>query len=326
MKKICIYGLGAIGGLLAVKMALAGYQVSAVARGATREAVSNRGLQLCSAAGDVSAMITVDADPKALGPQDLVILSVKSTGLGSVAREIVPLIGPNTTVLSAMNGIPWWFTMGLNQQAQGLDLSRLDPKGEIGSSIPSHLVLGCVTHLSATTQGPGQINHISGNRLIIGEPLGEVNSVRVKALHKVLIDAGFETDIAPSIQHEIWFKLWGNMTMNPVSFITSCTGDIILSDRYIRDFLSRCMLEAAAVGEHIGLPIHATPEDRHQVTEKLGAFKTSMLQDLESMKPIELDGILAIVVDMAQQLRLPSHNLETLYGLTRAKASQLKLY
>lgn len=326
MKKICIYGLGAIGGLLAARMTQAGYQVSAVARGATREAVANRGLQLYSAAGDMSAMITVDADPGALGPQDLVIISVKTTGLVAVAREIAPLIGPETTVLSAMNGIPWWFAMGLNQQAQGLDLSRLDPKGEIASSIPGPLVLGCVTHLSATTLGPGQVRHIAGNRLIIGEPLGGVDSVRLQALHQVLIDAGFETDIAPSIQQEIWFKLWGNMTMNPVSFITSCTGDSILSDRYIRDFLSRCMLEAAVVGQHIGLPIHASPEERHQVTEKLGAFKTSMLQDLETMKPIELDALLAIVVDMAQQLRLPSHNLETLYGLTRVKASQLKLY
>ena len=130
----------------------------------------------------------------------------------------------------------------------------------------------------------------------------------------------------PSIQQEIWFKLWGNMTMNPVSFITSATGDRILADPYVRDFLSRCMVEASLVGDQLGLPIASTPEARHQVTEKLGAFKTSMLQDLEAQKRIELDALLAIVIDMADQLKVDSPNLQTLYGLTRLKAQQISLY
>jgi 2-dehydropantoate 2-reductase len=325
MKKICVYGVGAIGGLMAGRLARAGYEVSAIARGETLAQLQSQSLQIEAADGAYSARIRASAQPADLGHQDLVIISVKTTALDSVASAIAPLIGPHTVVLSAMNGIPWWFEQGLPASAPPLNLSRLDPTGAIAAAIPAQQIIGCVTHLSAITLGPAHVNHIAGNKLILGEAAGG-DSLRLQALARTMRDAGFDCDIAPSIQQEIWFKLWGNMTMNPVSFITSATGDRILADPFVRDFLSRCMVEASLVGDQIGLHIASTPEARHQVTEKLGAFKTSMLQDLEARKCIELDALVAIVIDMAEQFNLAAPNLQTLYGLTRLKAQQIKLY
>lgn len=325
MKKICVYGLGAIGGLMAGRLARAGYQVSAIARGETLARLRLQSLEIDAAGTSVYADIAATDNPEELGHQDLVIISVKTTALDAVARAIAPLIGPDTVVLSAMNGIPWWFDQGLPLSPPSLDLSRLDPAGTIAAAIPPGQVIGCVTHLSATTVGAARVKHIAGNKLIIGEAAGG-DSQRLQALAQTLRQAGFDTEVTSSIQQEIWFKLWGNMTMNPVSFITSATGDRILSDRYVRDFLSRCMVEASEVGTLIGLPIASTPEERHQVTEKLGAFKTSMLQDLEAHKRIELDALVAIVIDMANQLDISTPNLQTLYGLSRLKAQQIGLY
>lgn len=325
MKKICIFGLGAIGGLMAGRLARAGYEVSAVARGQTLALVQSNGLQIEAEDECYSACITVSDQPVDLGHQDLVIISVKTTALDTVAAAIAPLIGPHTVVLSAMNGIPWWFEQGLPASAPSLDLSRLDPNGVIAAAIPANQVVGCVTHLSATTLGAAHVKHIAGNKLILGEAAGG-DSQRLKVVEKTMRNAGFDCDVVPSIQQEIWFKLWGNMTMNPVSFITSATGDRILGDPFVREFLSRCMVEASAVGDQIGLPIASTPEARHQVTEKLGAFKTSMLQDLEAHKRIELDALVAIVIDIAEQLKVAAPNLQTLYGLSRLKAQQIALY
>lgn len=326
MKKICVYGLGAIGGLMAGRLARAGYDVSAIARGETLTQVRSQGLQIDASGERYRVSITATDKPAELGHQDLVIISVKTTALDAVARAIAPLIGPHTVVLSAMNGIPWWFEQGLPAGAKSLNLSRLDPDGAIAAAIPRGHVIGCVTHLSATTMGPAHVKHIAGNKLIIGEAAGGGDTQRLQALASTLREGGFDTEVTASIQQEIWFKLWGNMTMNPVSFITSATGDRILADQYVRDFLSRCMVEASLVGDQIGLPIASTPEERHQVTEKLGAFKTSMLQDLEEKKRIELDALLAIVIDIARQLDVAAPNLQTLYGLSRLKAQQIHLY
>lgn len=326
MRKICVYGLGAIGGLMAARLANAGHEVSAIARGATREAVAREGLQLMTASGAVQAPIRTAADPADLGPQDLVILSVKTTALPEVARHIAPLLGGATTVLSAMNGIPWWFLHGLQQAPAGLRLDAVDAGGIVAKAIPPERVLGCVTHLSAAVETPGRVRHVAGNRLIVGEPTGGAASQRAQAVIGLLQQAGFEVESASSIQQEIWFKLWGNMTVNPVSFLTAATGDRILDDTWVRQFMSRCMLEAREIGERLGLPIHADPEERHGVTRKLGAFKTSMLQDLECRKPIELDALVGAVIELGRQVRIPTPNLETLFGLARLKAQQLGLY
>jgi 2-dehydropantoate 2-reductase len=326
MKNICIYGLGAIGGLMAARLAAAGYPVKAIARGQTLEAVSTQGLVLQEAQGERRVNIQLASKAEELGPMDLVILSIKTSGLPEIAQQIKPLIGSNSTVLSAMNGIPWWFLHGLRQAPPSLRLDSVDPGGMVSTAIAHERVLGCVTHLSAAVPAPGVVRHVAGNRLIIGEPLGGCDTPRAQAVMDMLSHAGFEVERTQSIQQEIWFKLWGNMTMNPVSFITGATGDRILDDDLLRSFLSSCMVEAAAIGERIGLPITAAPEDRHAVTRKLGAFKTSMLQDLEASKPIELDALVSVVIEMGRQVQLPTPNLDALLGMTRVKARQLALY
>lgn len=326
MRKICVYGLGAIGGLVAARLANAGHEVSAIARGATRECVARDGLQLATASGSIRAAIRTEESPAALGPQDLVILSVKTTALPDVARQIGPLLGEQTTVLSAMNGIPWWFLHGLRAAPRGLRLEAVDAGGVLAAAVPAKRVLGCVTHLSAAVEAPGRVRHVAGNRLIVGEPEGGAASERSSEVIALLAQAGFDVEAASSIQQEIWFKLWGNMTVNPVSFLTAATGDRILDDTGVRQFMSRCMVEAQAIGGRLGLPISADPEERHAVTRKLGAFRTSMLQDLESRKAIELDALVGAVIELGRQVRVPTPNLEALFGLARLKAQQLGLY
>jgi 2-dehydropantoate 2-reductase len=330
VKNICIYGLGAVGGLLAARLAAAGISVSAVARGHTLAATRARGLELRETLDGQPVVtrhaITVAEQPAELGVQDLVIVAVKTTGLGGVARDIAPLLGSHTTVLSAMNGVPWWFFHGLAPTRAPLQLTSVDPQGAISQAIAPARVVGCVTHLSATVPEPGVVQHVAGRRLVVGEPAGGTNTPRCQHTIALLRQAGFEVDAADSIQREIWFKLWGNMTVNPISALTGATGDRIVADDFVRAFMSRCMLEAAAIGRRIGLPIDADPEARHAVTRQLGAFRTSMLQDAEAGKPLELDALVGVVVEIARQLGVATPHIETLLGLSRLKARVTGLY
>jgi 2-dehydropantoate 2-reductase len=328
--KFCIVGLGAIGGLFASRLARAGYNVSAVARGATLETVRRDGLALVEGPSGQEqtsrVAIEASADPRSLGEQDVVIIAVKTTGLADVARSIAPLLGPQTTVLSAMNGVPWWFFHGLAPQLRTIRMPSVDPDRMISQAIPAEKVVGCVTHLSATTPAPGTVRCVAGNRLIIGEPTGGAATPRAAAIVSALGKAGFEVEEAPSIQQEIWFKLWGNMTVNPISALTGATGDRILDDEHVRHFMSRCMMEAAQIGQRIGLPIDMDPEQRHAVTRKLGAFRTSMLQDVEAGRPVELDALVASVIEIGRQLEVQTPNIDALFGLARLQARVRGLY
>jgi 2-dehydropantoate 2-reductase len=265
-------------------------------------------------------------DPAALGAQDVVIVAVKTTGLASVADSVAGLLGPQTTVLSAMNGVPWWFFHGLAPALGRIGVESVDPDGRISRAIPAERVVGCVTHLSAAAPAPATVRSVAGNRLIIGEPGGGAATPRAAAIATALREAGFEVEEAASIQQEIWFKLWGNMTMNPVSALTGATGERILDDDYVRDFMSRCMVEAALIGERIGLPIDQDPEQRHAVTRKLGAFRTSMLQDVSAGKPVELDALVAAVIEIGRQVAVPTPNIDALFGLARLQAQVRGLY
>lgn len=328
--KVCVFGLGAIGGLLAARLALSGTEVSAVVRGATLSAVRERGLVLTETvegqAVQRTAAVTVHASPEEAGPQDLVILSVKTTGLPDIARQIGPLLGPHTTVLSAMNGVPWWFFHGLPCPAPMPRLESVDPGGVLSRHLAHEQVLGSVVHLSASLDGPGHVRHIAGNQLIIGEPQGGAETSRAQHVIALLHKAGFDVEGAARIQQEIWFKLWGNMTVNPISALTGATGDRLLDDELVRAFMTRCMQEAADIGARIGLPIDADPEARHQVTRKLGAFRTSMLQDLEAGRPLELDALVGAVREIAANVGVPTPQIDTLFGLARLKAKALGLY
>lgn len=328
--RICVYGLGAVGGLLAARLAASGARVSAVARGGTLEAVRREGLVLIEGAAGRESRTRVEFpvadDPAALGEQDCVIVAVKTTALPDVARAIGPLLGAETSVLSAMNGVPWWFLHGLAPELATIRLSSVDPAGIVSASIPAQRVVGCVTHLAAFAPQPGVVRPVAGDRLIVGEPAGGDPTPREVSIVSALRTAGFDVEQTPRIQQDIWFKLWGNMTVNPISALTGATGDRILDDEHVRHFMSRCMVEAAAIGRRLGLPIDADPEERHAVTRKLGAFRTSMLQDVTAGKPVELDALVGVVIEIARQLAVPTPNIEALFGLARLHARVRGLY
>ncbi len=329
--KVCIYGAGAIGGWIGVHLAKTGHEVSVVARGATLEALQKNGLQCVqtqTADTRIKADVKVSAQPADLGPQDLVVVAVKAPAMADVATGIAPLLGSNTTVLTAMNGVPWWFFQGFGGKLQGTTLNTIDPEGRIAQAIPAHHVVGCVVHASCSLDAPGVVRHHFGQGLILGEPAeqnGKV-STRVQQLVADLQAAGFNASASAQIQKDVWYKLWGNMTVNPISAITSATTDLILKDDLVRDFVSKVMLEAKAIGEKIGIPIAQTPEDRHAVTLKLGAFKTSMLQDVEAGKTVELDALVSGVQELGQLTQISTPYTDALLGLSRLHARVRGLY
>lgn len=324
--KVTVIGAGAIGGWLGALLAQAGAQVSAVARGQTLATLQRDGLTLRSADGEQSVTVQAVASGESLGPQDLVILAVKAPALPEVAPLVTPLLGPDTVVLTAMNGVPWWFFEGgFGGALHGTRLQTIDPTGAIASAIPARHVVGGVVHASCSTDAPGVVRHHFGNGLIIGEPAGGA-SERVQALASLLQRAGLAATVSPRIQKDIWYKLWGNMTVNPVSALTGATTDRILDDELVRQFISTVMLEAKAIGERIGIPIDQQPEDRHAVTRKLGAFRTSMLQDVQARRPVELDALVAVVRELGQLTGVPTPFTEVLLGLSRLQARTLGLY
>jgi 2-dehydropantoate 2-reductase len=228
-------------------------------------------------------------------------------------------------VLTAMNGVPWWFLQGFGGPAAERSLRSVDPDGAIARALPAPHIVGCVVHASCSVDAPGVICHHFGDGLIVGEPSGQLTP-RVQALHALLQQAAFNATLSPQIQKDIWYKLWGNMTVNPVSAFTGATTDRILDDDLVRGFISSVMLEAKAIGECIGIPIAQNPEDRHAVTRKLGAFRTSMLQDVQAGKPVELDALVSAVRELGELTQVPTPFIDALLGLSRLHARGLGLY
>jgi len=323
--KIAIVGAGAIGGWLGVHLARAGAQVSVLARGDTLAALQAHGLQLHQGGELHTVAVKASNDAAVLGVQDLVVISVKAPALASVAAQVGPLIGPHTVVLTAMNGVPWWFLQGFGGPVAGRSLQCVDPEGAIARALPAQHIIGGVVHASCSVDAPGVIRHHFGDGLIVGEPSGQ-DSPRAHALHALLKTAGFNATLSPQIQKDIWYKLWGNMTINPISAMTGATTDRILDDDLVRHFVSSIMLEAKAIGEKIGIPIAQQPEDRHAVTRKLGAFRTSMLQDVEAGKPVELDALVTAVRELGQLTQVGTPMTDALLGLSRLHAKGLGLY
>ena len=323
--KVCIYGAGAIGGWIGARLVGAGCQVNVVARGATLEALTRHGLRLHEHGLDTAWPVQARADPAELGVQELVVIAVKAPSLLEVARHMGPLIGPDTVVLTAMNGVPWWFFQGFGGQFQNTRLNAVDATGEIGAAIPAANVIGCVVHASCSVDEPGVIRHHFGNGLIVGEPAGAATE-RVHALAALLQNARFDGTVSNQIQKDIWYKLWGNVTVNPISALTGATTDLILGDELVRDFVSSVMLETKEIGARIGIPIDQQPEDRHAVTRKLGAFKTSMLQDVEAGKAVELDALVTVVKELGTLTGVLTPFTDALLGLARLHARVRHLY
>ena len=324
--KVCIYGAGAIGLLIGARLAATGsHQVSAVARGATLAALNEHGFRVDGFAGPISGPVAASAEPSALGVQDVVVIAVKAPALADVARRIAPLLGPDTLVMPAMNGVPWWFCHGLQGAAAGLSLKSVDPDGAIAAHLPRARVIGCVVHAAAFVSAPGMAHNQMGRGLVIGEPLGGL-SERVLALKRAFDAAGFETTASDMIQRDIWYKLWGNMTTNPISAITGATTDRIIGDELVRKLTADAMLESGRVGERLGFAITQTPEERHAITRKLGTFKTSMLQDAEAGRAIELDSLVGAVRELGRHVGVETPLIDAIFGLARVFGQVHGLY
>jgi 2-dehydropantoate 2-reductase len=322
MTSVCIVGAGAIGGLLGTRLAANGVAVSALARGRTLAALQRFGWRTQDAQAPVAAAA---ADPAELGPHDVVVLAVKAHALPALAPALAPLFGPGTVVVAALNGVPWWFFDGLGGPHDGLRLDAVDPGGVVSAAIPTARVLGCVVHMSVNVPEPGLSNHRAGEGIIVGEPAGG-GSARLDLVAGLLGKGGFAVTAAPRIQTAIWYKLWGNMTMNPISMLTGATGDLMLDDPLIVGFVESAMNEAAAIGARIGCPIAESASDRNAMTRKLGNLKTSMLQDAEAGRPIELDALVTVVRDIGAAVGVPTPTIDALLGLSRVAARVRGLY
>ncbi|HWM42488.1 MAG TPA: 2-dehydropantoate 2-reductase [Burkholderiales bacterium] len=321
--KICVYGAGAIGGLMAAWLARSGQEVSVVARGAQLDAIRCDGLRVRSKDGTDSFRVKAEAEPAKLGPQDYILVTVKAQSLTDIAETISPLLGKDTSVVTAMNGVPWWFFHGLKRPDARLE--SLDPGGRLSRAIPTERVVGCVIHLAASTPEPGLISHNMGSRLILGEPGGR-NTARTKRIADALSAAGFETVVTEAIEKEFWVKLLGNVSFNPVSALTVTTADQLIQNREVKAYMVEIMREVLAIGRAVGVDADIDPEARIDMARALGRFKTSMLQDLEAGKPLEIDGLLAGTLEIARKAGVRAPFTESLFGLIRARAQSTGQY
>jgi len=323
--KICVYGAGAVGGVIAAWLARAGHEVSVVARGAHLTAIRSGGLRIVSAQGESTVRIAADSDPSRLGPQDYVIVAVKGQSLPEVAAGIGPLLGAQTCVVTAMNGVPWWFFDRLSFGAGKLRLESLDPDGAIARAIPTERVVGCVIHLAASVAEPGVIRHNLGGRLILGEPGGK-NTARTGRIAEALRGAGFEVVTSSFIERDFWVKLLGNISFNPVSALTLATADRMIADPEVKAYMVAIMRECLAIGRAAGVDADIDPEARMDMARRLGTFKTSMLQDMEGGKSLEIDGLLTGTLEIARKAGVAAPFTESLLGMVRLRAQSTGQY
>ncbi|MGH8690833.1 MAG: 2-dehydropantoate 2-reductase [Burkholderiales bacterium] len=321
--KICVFGAGAVGGLFAAWLARSGYEVAVVARGSQLEAIRRGGLRVRSNGQTQSFQVKAESDPAKLGPQDYVLVTVKAQSLAEVAATIAPLLGKDTAVVTAMNGVPWWFFHGMkNPDAR---LESLDPGGSLSRAIPTGRVVGCVIHLAASTPEAGLISHNMGTKLILGEPGGR-NTARTGRIAGALAAAGFEVAVSEAIEKEFWVKLIGNVSFNPVSALTASTADHLIQNAEVKAYMVEIMREVLAIGRAVGVDAAIEPEARIDMARALGPFKTSMLQDLEAGKALEIDGLLAGTLEIARKAGVRAPFTESLFGLIRARAQSTGQY
>ncbi len=319
--RIAVVGAGAIGGWLGVKLAAAGNPVSVLARGATLAALQNGSWCLKSAASEIEARVTASEDPGALGKHELVILAVKGPAIATVASAAAQLLGAEGILLPAINGVPWWFTTIASGRLDARPLASIDPDGAIARQLPVTRIIGAVAHVSAAVEAPGLVRQVGGNGLIIGEPGGGA-STRVSEVASVLGAAGIDVTMSSAIRNDIWYKLWGNMTINPIAALTGATADRILDEPLAESLICEVMEEARRIGEEIGCVIAEDAKARNAVTRKLGTFRPSMLQDAEAGRPMEVAALLEAPREIGGILGLSTPALDGLLGLMRLKAAQ----
>jgi 2-dehydropantoate 2-reductase len=318
--KLCIFGAGAIGGLMAAKLAMKGdVEVTVIARGPHLAAMQAKGLTLISEGQESVVHPRCVASAAEAGPQDYVLITLKAPALPGAAVQMQPLIGEGTTIVSAVNGIPWWYFHKLAGPYEGRRVASVDPDGEVGRLLPPERVLGCIIYPAAEVAEPGVIRHTYGDRFSLGEPDGS-RSERAATLAAALVGAGFKAPVRPKIRDEIWVKLWGNMAFNPLSALTTATLDVITGDPELRAVTRQMMLEGQAVAEALGVRFAIDVDKRIAGGAEVGAHKTSMLQDLEKGRPMEVDALLGSVVELAEVTGVPAPTCRTVLALLRGRA------
>ena len=324
--KICVFGAGAIGGYMGVKLAQAGADVSLVARGPHLAAMQAKGLTLIEEDGAPQTVgVTASDNPADLGPQDYVIVTLKAHSVPAVVPKMQPLIGPNTTIVSGVNGVPWWYFHKIGGALEGTRLARVDPGDAQWDGFGPDRVLGCVVYPAAEVQEPGTIKHIEGNRFSLGEPDGS-KSERAMALSKALSEAGLKAPVRPRLRDEIWVKLWGNLSFNPISALTHATLDVLCTDEGTRPVARNMMLEAQAIAEKLGVKFPIDVDRRIDGGAAVGAHRTSMLQDLEQGRPMEIDALLGSVQELGRVTDTPTPIIDTVLALTKLRGRTAGLY
>jgi 2-dehydropantoate 2-reductase len=305
--RIVIAGAGAIGGYIGARLAKAGADVVLHARGPHLRAMQDRGLRVISPDGDFEVKPTVAADFAAIGRADVVFLGVKAHSLTTLAPTLPPLLGPSTVVVSTQNGIPWWYFQGIGGELEGLRLERVDPGGVIADTIEPRRVVGSLAYFATDIVEPGVIRHTEGNRISFGEPDGS-KSERARAIAEALIAAGFRCPVTPRFRHEIWVKLLGNVAFNPISALTGAMLEELARHPDVSRLVRELMAETEAVAGKLGIELPISIDQRMAGAEKVGAHKTSMLQDLEAGRPMELEAVVGAVVELGDRLgvRMPS--------------------
>ncbi|MGB9242480.1 MAG: 2-dehydropantoate 2-reductase [Candidatus Acidiferrales bacterium] len=317
--KFLIAGAGAIGAYMGACMARAGQDVTLFARGPHLRAMQEHGVRVKSVDGDFEAHPKIAANLEDVGPVDVVFLGVKAHGLTQLAPHLKPVLGPDTAVVGTQNGIPWWFFQGWGGEHQGMHLERVDPGGTIAGAIEPRRVLGSIVYFATDIVEPGVVRHTEGNRISLGEPDG-IRSDRSRQIAEALIAAGLRCPVTTRIRQEIWVKILGNVAFNPISALTGATLAKMARDPDVNALVRKIMEETIAVGAKLGLEVPITIDQRIAGAEKVGEHKTSMLQDLEAGRPIELEAVVGAVVELGDRLNVPMPHTRAVYACTKLLA------
>jgi len=319
--RVCVVGAGGIGATLGARLALAGHEVGLVARGAHLAALQEQGLRFVdeAAGAEHRLRLRASAEPAELGAQDVVFLALKAHDIGPMLERVAPLLGPHTSVVPAINGLPWWYFHGVGGANEGRVVRALDPAGTMFAALDPDRLLGCVVHVAAEVRSPGTVHHTGGRRLILGEPRGG-STARLERVAALLAQAGFEAEATSDIRLAVWTKLVGNLSFNPVAALTGYRMDQLCADEAVVEVIRASMLEAMAVAEHLGVRIPMTPEARIDLARQLGAARISMMQDLEASRRLELGPIVEAVMELAQDAGLAMPVTRHVHALTRARA------
>ena len=323
--KICIYGAGAIGGFLGAGLAHAGADVSLVARGPHLAAIQANGLTLAKDGQTTTSPVTATDDPKSLGPQDYVFVTLKAHSVIPALDDIATLLGPETAVVWGVNGVPWWYFHDLDGPWRDRRIRCLDPDDAQWRILGPERMIGCVVYPACEVSAPGVITHIEGDRFSLGEPSGEKSDL-ITALSKALIAGGFNAPVRPRIRDEIWIKLWGNLSFNPVSALTHATLEDIGTDEGTRALVRAMMVEAQTVAEKLGVRFAVDVDKRIAGAVAVGAHRTSMLQDLERGRPMEIDALVTAIQELARLTDTPCPMIDTVLALVQERAIQAGLY